>query len=121
LALAYRGVWNRALSAGLADTQESVALFRQLDDRWCLTLALGYLAGVCARSGDRQTATAVSTEGLALARTLGDPQRRVVHLGVLGRLAWEEGDYGVARTRLEECLLATRQAGDRSKAAAALY
>ncbi|MCL4301428.1 MAG: tetratricopeptide repeat protein [Anaerolineae bacterium] len=96
-------------SAALAE--ESVALFRQLNDRRGLALALPRLAfasGLASDQGRRMLA-----ESLEVAQELDDVWLMGLNHMLVGQVAFFQGDYLPARTELEAALALLRRSGDR--------
>ena len=83
---------------------ESLALFRELGDRWGQGLALVDLGLVAACSGDRVTGRAMFEECLAIQREFGDKGGIADCLMHLGNDALAEEDLGRATTLYEESL-----------------
>ena len=83
-------------------TEEAVADFRRLDERFDLAHALGRMAWVALGAGDSGYARELANEGLALAAELGEPAIPPwMHLG-LGHVAHQEGDLEQAAAELAE-------------------
>jgi predicted ATPase len=92
--------------------EESLAIFRELEDRWGIANALQNLASVAIVRGDHDRAAALLQESLALWREPADTWGRAIALGLLGRLAQRQGDYGRATALHEQSLSLFREAGE---------
>lgn len=104
-----QGDHNRA--AKLLD--ESVALYRPLDDLKGLAHALDSRGDVAWLLGDFEQAKAYYQESLALCRALGDQWAIGMSLYSLGRLHLDYGHFEPAAGLLEESLTTLRQIADR--------
>jgi predicted ATPase/DNA-binding XRE family transcriptional regulator len=104
-ALTALGGYNRSQSnfeVGRAHFEESLAIWRELDDARGTGRSLTELAVIVAAQGDAPRARALSEESLALAQEAGDQSYIALALHSLGVLAGEDGDEDTARSRLEE-------------------
>ncbi len=122
-ALAYLGLarntegqFDSALRAG----EESVALFRKLNDKWGLALSLDFLGIVNRDQGEYKKASPLLDESLMIFRELGDKWGISFPLNAYSQLALLQGDYATARTAVEEALALRREMGDRGMIAASL-
>jgi predicted ATPase/class 3 adenylate cyclase len=91
----------------------SLALYRRLDDRQGVALALLRLADV----SDPRTGMALIEEGLALARAEGEPRVVVRALHYLGQALRNSGDLVRGRALLEESVALSRRTGNPISAA----
>ncbi|MBE7549874.1 MAG: tetratricopeptide repeat protein [Anaerolineales bacterium] len=96
-------------SAALA--AESVALFRQLNDRRGLALALPRLAFGRGLASDE--ARRLLAESLKIAQELNEVWLLGLNHLLLGQVAFFQGDYLPARAELEAALALLRRSGDR--------
>lgn len=96
-------------SAALAG--ESVALFRQLDDRRGLALALPRLAFASGLASDQ--ARRLLAESLEIAQELDEVWLLGLNHMLVGQVAFFQGDYRPARAELEAALGLLRRSGDR--------
>lgn len=96
-------------SAALAE--ESVALFRQLNDQRGLTLALPRLAFASGLASDQ--ARRLLAESLEIAQELDEVWLIGLNHMLLGQVALFQGDYLPARAELEAALELLRRSGDR--------
>ncbi len=122
-ALAYLGLaYNTEdqLDSALAAGEESVALFRKLNDKWGLALSLDFLGIVIRDHGDYKTASSLFDESLIIFRELGDKWGISFPLNAYSQLALLRGDYATARTFVEEALALRREMGDRGMIAVSL-
>jgi tetratricopeptide (TPR) repeat protein len=99
------------LEEALALGQESLALFRRLDDRRALAEALLYTGIVAREKGDPAQAISLLTEGLEEARQCGWTRGCAMICMNLGLSAMET-DSEQARTLMEEGLSLAEEVGD---------
>lgn len=92
--------------------EESIALYRQLQEQHKLGKALQFLALTLGWQGDYAAARTPAEESIAIFRGLGEPGPLAEALGALGNVMCGNGDYTTARQRHEECLLLYRQLDD---------
>jgi predicted ATPase len=105
---------------GTALAQQSLALFRALDDKRGIALALNRLGVAAWRHADYPTAQALLEEDLALYRALGNPDRIAWSLFGLGLLHIKLGEYSRAAALLEESLIVFRKLDNKRGIAATL-
>jgi tetratricopeptide (TPR) repeat protein len=103
-----------------ARLEESVAIWRALDDKQGLAYALDSLGEANRLQGDLTTARAVAEETLELFTVAGDARGRAASLFQLGRIALEQDDLILAQDYFEQSqgLLAL---GDKRGRANCLY
>ncbi|MDQ2808275.1 MAG: tetratricopeptide repeat protein [Chloroflexota bacterium] len=101
--------------------EESVALWRTLNNPVALAEALDALAEETRIQGLLPAAYSLAEEALALAQTTGDRSAIASALFQVGRTALEQGRPAEARARLEESLGVARSLGDERGVALALY
>jgi tetratricopeptide (TPR) repeat protein len=92
--------------------EESLAIRRDLGDRFGIALSLSNLGHVALDQGDFPAARALLEEGLAIRRDLGDRFSIATSLSNLGLVALHESDYAGARALLGESLAIRRELGD---------
>jgi predicted ATPase/DNA-binding CsgD family transcriptional regulator len=92
--------------------EQSVALWRELDDRRGLAYAVSHLGHAQWARGQRAEGAALQEAALALFREVGDAWAAGMPLTFLARIALERGDHAQARSALEECAGAYRALGD---------
>jgi tetratricopeptide (TPR) repeat protein len=100
--------------------EESLALWRVLDDRRGISRALSDLALVAKGQGEISFAQSLFEESRGISQELGNPMGIALALNNLGRLAERQGDYAEAQTLYEECLEIRRQLGNQLRVAASL-
>ncbi len=93
--------------------QESLAIFRLLQDQAGIAEVLDTLGDIAWGMGDFVAAQAYYEEGLALQRQLNVPNRIGLALYSLGRLQVDRGDHAAAAPLLNEALMLLRTVGDR--------
>jgi predicted ATPase/DNA-binding SARP family transcriptional activator len=91
---------------------ESVESWRELGDRFELSLTLSYRAMALSFQGKWMEARAYFEEHAAIARRLGDPYLLALMSYGLARMAIEVGDDKQARGHMQESLDFARSAGD---------
>jgi predicted ATPase/class 3 adenylate cyclase len=96
----------------MAVIEESLAVYRERDDRVALARGLNSLGIVARNRGDLPRARAYLTETVELRRALGDVAAVSRATGNLGLLVFDEGDLEQARALLEESLGLERELGD---------
>lgn len=100
--------------------QESLALFRELQDKRGIALSLNRLGIAAWRQADFATARILMEEDLALYRELENPDRIAWSLFALGLLNIKQGEYSRAAASFEESLLLFRRLGNKRGIAASL-
>ena len=105
---------------GEALAQESLALFRKLEDRRGIALSLDRLGMASWRRGDFPAARVLLEEDLPLFKEIGDKDRVAWSLFTLGLLNNKQGEYSRADTLFEESLTLFRALGNKRGIAASL-
>jgi tetratricopeptide (TPR) repeat protein len=100
--------------------EESLTLWRALEDRRGIANSLIGLGVVASCQGDLAGATAIFAESLALDRALGYQPGMTISLNNLGGVAYYQGDYERARALFAESLAIGREIGDTRTIAMAL-
>jgi tetratricopeptide (TPR) repeat protein len=115
IALARKLGDRRCLALALAgpgatreQSQESLALFRELDDRWGTIHQLLRVGELAAIHGDADAARPLYEEALQRSRELGHKVGTAWALDVLAELAILRGDLEAARRSYQECLAIAR-------------
>ena len=102
--------------------KESLALLRELGDKWDIADTLFFSANVTSFfQGDHTAALAMMEEGLVIFKELGDQRGIAYSLSVLGHLSLSQGSYGAARPLHEESLTVFKTLGDRLGIARSLF
>ncbi len=96
-----------------AQSEESLAIRRQLGDRRGMAFALNILGNVAVDQGDFASAQTLFEESLAIDRELGDQRGIAAMLSNLGSVAQNKGDHQAAGTLYKESLAIIRELGDR--------
>jgi predicted ATPase/DNA-binding SARP family transcriptional activator len=99
-------------AAARALNEESLSLFRELEDRGGIASSLNSLGNVAYDQGDYASARALHEESLSIRRELGDRQGIAWSLNSLGNIAHPQGDYAAARALYEESLSLFRELED---------
>ena len=94
-----------------AEFEESLAIARQLGDRWTEAWVLHGLARVAYFENDSSTARSLGLQSLAIAQDVGDDWLVSWALHVLGLAAYIAGDYPTARDYYERSLRIRRELG----------
>ncbi len=84
--------------------QESLALYRELEDQPGIAHSVYFLGMVAWTRGDPPTARTLLAEALTLARATDDEERAAYTLFSLGLVASSQGEYARARALFEESL-----------------
>jgi predicted ATPase/class 3 adenylate cyclase len=84
--------------------EESLRLFRELNDRWAICETLGWLGIALISLEEYQQAVAYLEESLKLAEGAGDGNEIGFALWQLGRVAMARGDYSQAMNLMTEAL-----------------
>ena len=111
-------LWNLAgvtsdNSQGKALVEESLALFREVGDKFGMAQCIMHLGGFLFIEGDYEQARARGEEDLALRREIGDKDGIANALASLGDVAVRQGDYQQAITRYEASLTGFREVGNK--------
>jgi ATP/maltotriose-dependent transcriptional regulator MalT len=101
--------------------EESLALFREVGDRWGITLPLTSLGRLALRQGDFSAARAYVEEGLALRREMGLKRFIGISLISLGEILHCQGNDGQAKQYYQESLTLFREMGEKGGLAWALH
>ena len=106
-AMALYGAGELALGQGdlarsVALLEESVALYRELEDEAGVAIVVAELGQAVRASGAQDRASALSEEALALGRRLGRGDATAVALNTLGHIERQRGDVAAAMARHEE-------------------
>jgi tetratricopeptide (TPR) repeat protein len=97
--------------------EQSLALFRSLDDRWWTASALKALGIMAWRLGDFRDAQERFLEYQAISQSLGDSRRAVDSLWWLSVTAFVEGRFEDAERLARQHLTLAQQMGDRAQIA----
>jgi predicted ATPase/DNA-binding SARP family transcriptional activator len=92
--------------------EKSLALSREIGDRWCMAFALFILGENSLQLGAYQEAKRYYQESLVIRRQIGDHQGMQWALDCLGFVAREQGEYGEAQRLILESLTIAREIGD---------
>ena len=93
---------------------ESIALFRELGDRWSLGQLLNNQACVLADQHEFVGARALLAESLRIRRQLGDRAGLALSLNTLADVLIDEGDHAAAVPTIDESLAIYRELGNES-------
>jgi predicted ATPase/class 3 adenylate cyclase/Tfp pilus assembly protein PilF len=105
--------WQGDFGRGADLIEESLALYRALDDTSGIARTLGGLADAVELQGDYAHATLLQEESLALRRALlGDRLGIAISLHHLGKVAYRRGEYERAAALFEESMALSREVGD---------
>jgi len=124
-ARALLGVSSLARQQGLAADaaracEQAVAIYRGLDDREGLAIALSQQGAIAERSGDLERAGQLLTEALAMLRATSNRERIAFTLIALGVVEHVRGDLARAAACYEESLAIGREIDDKNAIATAL-
>jgi predicted ATPase/class 3 adenylate cyclase len=104
----YQGSYAAARSL----IQESLAIYRELQDRKGVADALANLGNVTLYQGDYALARSLYEESITINRILGNQQGIADALSHLGVMAMHQGDFPTARSLHEESLAIWKELGD---------
>ncbi len=107
-------------ASGMARGEESLAIYRQLDDRSGTAIALYVLGKIAESAGDYDQAETRFSEACSLFQSEDDAVWTGLALDHLGSVAYGRGDHGRARDVLEEALTLQRGTGHAYGAAVSL-
>ncbi len=114
-----------ALDGRFADAasalEESITLFRELDDDWGYALALMSLGYIAARQQDSATALDVCEQAIEGFRACGDRYFQSVCLYEIGSLRAHQGDWERGFAALRESLALARDLGSTYEIASGLF
>jgi predicted ATPase len=116
--LAYR---QRDLETSARLTDESLTLYRRLDDHAGIARALGELGNVASERGQHARAIALYEECASMLRAAADEGPLGTVLANLGDVFLKDGDYDRAAVLLEEALEMQRRVNDLDGVAASLF
>jgi tetratricopeptide (TPR) repeat protein len=94
--------------------EQSLALYRGLDDRWAMANVLDELGAAAEQLALYDRAQALNEESLAIRRTLGDLGGIAHSLSQLGMVSRVQGELEAAERLFRESLVAYRDLGDRA-------
>jgi tetratricopeptide (TPR) repeat protein len=106
---------------GMAQLEESLILFKEIDDHFGIARALWTLGNATFRQGNTARSIVLQEESLARFRAIGDRSGASDPLRSLGEIALEQGNFEHAVTLCEESLVLCREVGDRCGVVEALY
>jgi tetratricopeptide (TPR) repeat protein len=92
--------------------EESVALSREVGDKWMLAVALCDLAQVVWAQGNALSARVLLEEGLTLTQELGGKWGETRFFSILAAWARAQGDYAQAAAHYQEAFSVAQQTGD---------
>jgi non-specific serine/threonine protein kinase len=99
---------------------QSLALYRELEDRRGIAVCTGNLGNLAYDRGDHDAAQDLYAECLTLGRELGDGRSVALSLNNLGIIAVCQGDYATAKSLFAESLSLHRARGNSQGIAVAL-
>jgi predicted ATPase/class 3 adenylate cyclase len=100
--------------------EESLGIWRDLEDRQGIAAVLNNLGTVAHSQGDYERTRPLLEESLAIRRELGHRSEIAASLSNLALLFWTQGDYGRAQGLQEEALALNRTLGNTSGTASSL-
>ncbi len=106
---------------GRALLEESLALHRELGNKWGIAILLPVLAwALFASQDDQATVRALLEESLALSQEVGDKVGIETFFFLSGQLALSQGDIATARSLAEKSLVINREIAHRERTAESL-
>jgi tetratricopeptide (TPR) repeat protein len=106
--------------AARALLEESLAISRELGDRWGVAWQLNNLGNVAYHRQEYEEARAFYEQGMVIFRELGNQEGITISLYELGKVAHDVGEYEAARMILWESLALSREMGNPRSIAASL-
>ncbi|HEV2127932.1 MAG TPA: tetratricopeptide repeat protein [Thermomicrobiales bacterium] len=100
------------LAAAKGWFDESLGMFRDLDDRKGIATAVGMLGAVAEHEGELERAVELNQESLALYRELDSTPGIATLLDALGNIAVDQGDHDCATAYFDEALTLYRDLED---------
>ena len=94
--------------------EESLALFREMGDRWAVGQLLNNQACVASDQMEYAEARLLLQESLTIRRQLGDKAGLALSLNTLADVVLDEGKFAEARPLLDESLEISRELGDQT-------
>jgi predicted ATPase/DNA-binding SARP family transcriptional activator len=110
-------VWMSDYAQGRRRLEEGYALFRELDHRWGMALALYGLGITSMILGDYADAERRLEEGLAINRALGNQEGVGSHLSRLSRIVWLQGRFEEAERLAREGVALSLEAVSQTRSA----
>jgi predicted ATPase/DNA-binding CsgD family transcriptional regulator len=104
-------LWQGAFDRSRDEMEASLAIYKELDDRWGMAAALVGLGHGLRAQGDYGAARSLFDRSLQIRRELGYRAGIASSLHGLGAVAFQEGDYARAACLLEEGLSLAREMG----------
>jgi tetratricopeptide (TPR) repeat protein len=101
--------------------EESMALFRKVEDQWGYAVAMMSLGYAVYKKEDETTSLTLKEQALAAFRELGDQYFQSVCLYAVGNLQAKQGDWEVGLENLRESLILSRRLGSKYESAAGLW
>jgi len=99
---------------------ESLALFRQLEDRPGIALSLYLMGSAAWTRGNPAASRSLMEEALAISKEVGDKERVAWSLFTLAMWHHSQGEYALARSQFEESLAMHRELGGKRGIASSL-
>ena len=101
--------------------EESIELYKELGDKWNVTLSLSWLNDVVSRSGDSQGAETIVRECLALQESLGDRRGASFSLIYLSTAHTSRGNLKEALSLQQRALAYSRELNEQRAVSLALH
>jgi predicted ATPase len=93
--------------------EESLTIFRELDDKLGISIVLNQLGTIAHDQGDYASARSLFEQSLTIKREVGDKLGTAMLLNNLGILAQQQGDFSGAKSLYEQSLSIKRELGDK--------
>ena len=100
--------------------EESMALFRKMEDKWGYAVAMMSLGYAAYKKEDETTSLTLKEQALTAFRELGDQYFQSVCLYGVGNLQAKQGNWEVGLENLRESLILSRRLGSKYEIAAGL-
>ena len=101
------------MATAQAKFEESLSLFRELNEPWGLSVALNGLGRIAGRLGNREAARSHLNEALSLSQALGDLWSSAASLYLLGEVSYLQRDVDQAVGFFVESLRLNQAVGDK--------
>ncbi len=99
------------IQRGMELARESLATFRQLDDKPGMAYALNTLGELARLQGDRTSAKRYYEECLAIVKETGERNREAMQYENLGIIAYHDDEFELAKRLIKQGLTLYRQLG----------
>jgi predicted ATPase/class 3 adenylate cyclase len=117
---AYLGIYLGAYAEAELQAEQSLEIYRQLNDEWGIGFALQVLGAVAYNQDDYERSATFERESLDYLGRAGDPDGQAFCYLYLGNIALQRGEFEEALAVLHEALALLRKVGDKRATAIVL-